>query len=62
MLARCITAGIPIEYTEGYGLVPDIDDWAPEVYKWQTGYVDKLRHDLIRIELWDTGRASIYTQ
>ena len=62
MLAHCVTAGIPIGYKDGYGLVPDIDDWAPELYNWQTGYVDKLRQDLIRIELWDTGRASICIQ
>ena len=58
MLAHCVSADIPIDTMEGYGVVPATDDWTCHVYKWQTGYVEKLRQDLIRVGLWDSLRAS----
>ena len=58
MLSHCLTAGIPLNNKEGYGIMPDTENWIVELYAWQNVYVDKLRKDLISIGAWDSYHGS----
>ena len=53
MLAHCLTAGIPLGNTQDYGVMPVSSDWVQQLYAWQTGYVSKLKTDLVKLDLWD---------
>ena len=53
-MAHCISKGYVLSYDSDWEMnIPICDDWVSELFTWIAAYINKMKADLVDLQLWE---------